>query len=181
MDSTGLSYLKQTTQLENQEQPKSIDISNIDLEQLKLKVAENPGLLPYAHHVGSPAIKPEDAGKVKGKSLLAMYQQTDNQLAQVYKQVELMLAQAQAIQNRRIVSERIYRAQMPSEPVIGQTYYLYKRDDTTDVVSLVAPHEWGRSFKFKAYIATIQLMADRTWQIMEEGEELEHWKSKFSL
>jgi hypothetical protein len=167
--------------LENQENPKSIDISELDLEQLKLKVAENPGLLPYAHHVGSPAIKPEDPGRAKGKSLLAMYQQTDNQLAQVYKQVELMLAQAQAIQNRRIISERIYAAQMPSEPVIGQTYYLYRRDERTDVVSLVAPNEWGRSFKFQAFIASIQLMADRTWQVVEEGEEIEHWKSKFML
>ncbi len=167
--------------MENQQSPKSIDINQIDLEQLKLKVAENPGSLPYAHHVGSPVVRPEDAGRAKGKSLMAMYQQTDLQLAQVYKQIELMLAQAQAIRNRRLISERIYSAHFPSEPVVGQTYYLYRRDENSDVVSLIAPHEWGRSYRYQAYIATIRLMADRTWEIVEEGEEIDRWKAKFSL
>ena len=54
----------------------------------KTKVAENPGLLPYAHTAGSAVIKPEDLGKLKGKSILAMRQQTDRQMNQLYQQME---------------------------------------------------------------------------------------------
>ena len=33
------------------------------------KVAQNPGLLPYAHTAGGAVIKPEDTGKTKGRSI----------------------------------------------------------------------------------------------------------------
>ena len=49
----------------------------------KDKIAEQPGLLPYAHHVGSGLVKPEDQGKLKGLALSAMEHQTDMQLDQI--------------------------------------------------------------------------------------------------
>ncbi len=42
----------------------------------KDKVAENPGLLPYAHHSSSAIIRPEDKGKIKGRAIMAMEEQT---------------------------------------------------------------------------------------------------------
>ncbi|MBC7409710.1 MAG: DUF2452 domain-containing protein, partial [Arcicella sp.] len=53
----------------------------------KDKVAENPGLLPYAHTAGGAVIRPEDMGKIKGRSVLAMRQQTDRQMSQLYEQM----------------------------------------------------------------------------------------------
>ena len=44
---------------------KKIDIDNIDLERMKDKVADLPGLIEYAHSVGSAIVKPEDKGKDK--------------------------------------------------------------------------------------------------------------------
>lgn len=41
------------------------------------KVAESPGLLPYAHHSGSAVIRPEDKGQIRGNAMTAMYDQTD--------------------------------------------------------------------------------------------------------
>jgi hypothetical protein len=58
------------------------------------KVAENPGLLPYAHTAGGAVIKPDDMGKVKGRSMLAMRQQTDRQMNQLYEQMEVLARQA---------------------------------------------------------------------------------------
>ncbi len=49
----------------------------------KDKVAENPGLLPYPHHIGSSIVKPEDVGKLKLRALSAMQQQTNSQLLQI--------------------------------------------------------------------------------------------------
>jgi hypothetical protein len=42
----------------------------------KDKITETPSTLPYAHHVGSPVIKPIDKGRVKGNAMSAMVEQT---------------------------------------------------------------------------------------------------------
>ena len=131
------------------------------------KIAQMPGLLPYAHTVGGAVIKPDDMGKIKGRAVTAMRQQTDMQMAQIYKQMELLAEQARKIRDRVEVSERIYSAAVGFEPLIGQTYYMYQRKDGTDLLSLVAPQEWGRSFPFEKYLARVTMLADHTWDVRE--------------
>ncbi|MFM2400616.1 MAG: hypothetical protein RI950_132 [Bacteroidota bacterium] len=129
------------------------------------KVAENPGLLPYAHTAGGAVIKPDDMGKIKGRSVLAMRQQTDRQMNQLYEQMEVLARQAKLIAERKEISERIYEAAMGFEPIISETYYLYEKEDGSDLMSLVAPEEWGRSFKYSRYLAKVKLLADHTWEV----------------
>ncbi len=129
------------------------------------KVAENPGLLPYAHTAGGAVIKPDDMGKVKGRSVLAMRQQTDRQMNQLYEQMEVLARQAKLLADRKEISERIYDAAMGFEPIISETYYLYEKEDGSDLMSLVAPEEWGRSFKYSRYLATVTLLADHNWEV----------------
>jgi hypothetical protein len=129
------------------------------------KVAENPGLLPYAHTAGGAVIKPDDMGKIKGRSVLAMRQQTDRQMNQLYEQMEVLARQAKLIADRKEISERIYEAAMGFEPIISETYYLYEKEDGSDLMSLVAPEEWGRSFKYSRYLAKVKLLADHTWEV----------------
>jgi hypothetical protein len=135
------------------------------------KVAQNPGLLPYAHTAGSAVIKPEDMGKTKGRSIKAMRQQTDRQMNQLYEQMEVLAKQAKLLADRKEISERIYDAAMGFEPIINETYYLYEKEDGTDLLSLVAPHEWGRSFKYSRFLAKVLLLADHTWDV-EYNDEL---------
>ncbi len=134
------------------------------------KVAENPGLLPYAHTAGGAVIKPEDMGKVKGRSILAMRQQTDRQMNQLYQQMEVLAKQAKLIAQRKEISERIYQAAMGFEPIINEIYYMYEKEDGTDLLSLVAPHEWGRAFKYSRYLAECLLLADHTWDVKYNEE-----------
>ena len=88
------------------------------------KIAENPHNLPYAHTVSGVEIKPIDKGKVKGRAVKAMYKQSDMQLEQIRKQIELLAQQAKGIQDRISISEQIYNAQMNFEPLIGFVYHL---------------------------------------------------------
>ena len=129
------------------------------------KVAENPGLLPYAHTAGGAVIKPDDMGKIKGRSVLAMRQQTDRQMNQLYEQMEVLARQAKLIAERKEISERIYEAAMGFEPIISETYYLYEKESGQDLLSLVAPEEWGRSFKNSRFLAKVTLLADHTWDV----------------
>ena len=88
------------------------------------KITEKPNLLPYPHNVGGVVIKPTKEGKLKSKALSAMQQQTETQLNQIYKQIELLAQQAKDIQKRIEISKWIYNAEMGFEPLISETYYL---------------------------------------------------------
>jgi len=143
-----------------------VDLSKIDLEKEKDKVADFPGLMEYAHHVGSGLIKPEDKGKIKGRAMAAMREQTNMQMQQIYEQMKTLASQAKDLQSRVEVSERIYTAQMSFQPLVGQTYYLYEKEDGSDVLSMIAPDEWGKKKKpFTKFIARVSLLADHTWNV----------------
>lgn len=149
------------------QKPEEIDVSKIDLEREKEKITENPHSLPYAHTAGGAVIKPEDEGKIKGRALRAMQQQTDNQMGQLYEQMQTLANQAKGIQARIVISERIYQADIRFEPLIGQIYYLYAYP-SGDRLSLIAPHEWGKNAP--TFLAQVYLLADHTWDVQELGE-----------
>lgn len=130
------------------------------------KVAQNPGLMQYAHHAGSALVKPEDMGKVKGRAQMAMRQQTFDQLERLQKQMANLMKEAQEIQDRIKLSERIYNAQMSFEPIINHTYYLYENTDGSDMLSMIAPDQWGKKQPFNQFLAEALLLADHTWKIL---------------
>ena len=153
-------------QKNEQEKPRESDPNSID----KDKVAENPFNLPYAHTVGGAEIKPVDKGKVKGRAMSAMYEQTDMDLEQIRQQMELLARQAKDIHDRVKISEKIYTAEMNFEPFIGKIYYLYLRDTGKYVVSLVSPEEWGEFPPFD-FIATVHLLSDHTWEVLKKNDD----------
>lgn len=146
---------------------KKIDVDRIDLVKEAEKVTENPGTLAYPHHAGSALVRPEDRGKIRGRAVAAMYEQTDRELGQIYEQMQLLARQAKDIQNRVDVSERIYKAQVSFEPIIGKIYYLYSRGENEDVLSMIAPTEWGKSKPFQQFVSKIKLLSDHTWEVLE--------------
>lgn len=136
------------------------------------KVAPNPHSLEYAHHVGSALIKPEDKGKMKGRSLTAMEYQTDQQLGQIYEQMQLLAEQAKKIAKRKEISERIYQASYRFEPIINHVYFLYETEEKEQILSIIGPDQWGRTRKnVYTYVATIKLLADHTWEIMDAADD----------
>ncbi|MCS7004567.1 MAG: DUF2452 domain-containing protein [Cytophagales bacterium] len=155
-------------QSDSQNIGKEIDVEKIDLEKLAEKTTDTPGILPYAHQVGSAVVKPEDLGKIKGKAVSAMHEQTKIQMQQLMEQMQLLKQQADTIKHRVSISEKIYRAHIPFEPLINHVYYLYQKEDGTEVLSMIAPNEWGRSKGFPVFIAKVKLLADHTWEILEE-------------
>lgn len=141
---------------------------SIDIDQ----VAENPGLLPYAHHVGSAIIKPIDKGRTKGVAMSAMYQQTDSQLNQIKDQVELLIKQAQQLHDRINISEKIYKADAGFKPVLNKRYYVYQKKDESWVLSMISPEEWGAKGPY-TFVASCELLADHTWDVIEKSDEFE--------
>lgn len=121
-------------------------------------------VLPYSASVAGAVIKPTEEGVIKHKALTAMEEQTNMQLEQIRKQIELLALQAHEIQKRKELSMMIYNARLSFKPNIGQTYYLYEKKDESFMLSLVSPKEWGTSGPFKRFVAAVQLLADHTWR-----------------
>jgi hypothetical protein len=121
-------------------------------------------VLPYSASVAGAVIKPNEEGMIRHKALTAMEEQTNMQLEQIRKQIELLALQAQEIQKRKELSMLVYNAKLNFAPVIGQTYYMYEKNDGSHLLSLVSPREWGGGAgPFKRFIAPVKLLADHTW------------------
>jgi len=145
-----------------------IDLDQIDLDKLKDLSVENPGLISFPHTVGSAVVKPEDKGRIKGLAMAAMEEQTTTQLRQLYDQMKVLAEQAQAIKSRVQVSERVYQAQINFDPVIGKEYFLYKKSSGKDVLSMIAPEEWGKTIPYVRFVAKVKLLSDHTWEVFSK-------------
>ena len=130
----------------------------------KDKITENPSTLPYAHTVGGAVIKPTKQGVIRSKALSAMEEQTEMQLSQIKKQIDLLAQQAREIQERKDLAAIIYAAHMSFKPEINHVYHLYLNKYDEHVLSMIGPNEWSTP-KFKEFVASVRLLSDHTWKI----------------
>jgi predicted transcriptional regulator len=121
-------------------------------------------VLPYSASVAGALVKPTEEGVIRHKALTAMEEQTNMQLEQIRKQIELLALQAQEIHKRKELSLLIYNAKLSFKPEIGQVYYLYQKQDDSHMISLISPKEWGEAMPYKKFVAAVQLLADHTWK-----------------
>jgi len=147
-------YLK-VTQIHFNERNESYTNEEIYHKQLSV--------LPYSASVSGAVIKPTEQGVIRHQALSAMEEQTNMQLTQIRQQIELLAIQAKEIQKRKELSMIIYDSKISFVPVIGQTYYLYEKEDSSHLISMIAPKEWGKKAPYK-FIAAVKLLADHTWK-----------------
>lgn len=152
--------------------PKPVDISQSDLERMRLKITDMPSLLEYAHTVGGFAITPTNEGHIKGQAREAMKEQTEEQLKIIFEQMKVLAQQVQDIKKRVMVSDIIYNVKMSFHPVIGKNYFLYEQVNGERYLSLISPQEWGEKMGDQKYIAQVRLNADHTWKIIDTIENL---------
>jgi predicted transcriptional regulator len=124
-------------------------------------------VLPYSASVSGALVKPTEEGVIRHKALTAMEEQTNMQLDQIRKQIELLAMQAQEIHKRKELSMLIYNAKLSFKPEIGQIYYLYEKNDGAHLISLISPKEWGAGMPYKRCVAGVQLLADHTWRELD--------------
>lgn len=135
----------------------------------KDKITDIPGTITFPHHVGSAVVKPEDKGKIKGRAMMAMRDQTQREMSQLYEQMQVLVRQAEDIKKRVEVSEKIYLSTINFEPVINHIYYLYEKEEGKNILSMISAEEWGSDMPYNKYIAKIKLLSDHTWEILEKG------------
>ena len=96
-----------------------------------------------------------------------MEQQVDMQMAKIKEQIAVLAKQVEELKKRKELSLQIYHAETSFEPLVGSRYFLYKKDDESRFLSMIAPEEWGRSENKRVFLAKVELLADRTWNIVD--------------
>lgn len=152
---------------DDQKKPREINVDEIDMERMKDRTTDLPALLQYAHSIGGFSIVPTEQGVIKGQSMQAMKEQTEMHMGQIYDQMQLLAEQANKLKRRAEISFEIYDANMGFKPLIGQTYYLYQKKGQK-LLSIVSPKEWGEGMPFEKFLAEVRLLADHTWDIIED-------------
>ena len=108
--------------------------------------------LSYASNVGAPVIKAENVDGWK----LARIKDVNSQFETRYN--ELML-EAQKLKDEYGWNELLYTTvKYNFQPIIGQTYHLYLKDDDSMFLSIIEPTSW----KMK-HIGSFKLDSNNKW------------------
>ena len=148
-----------------------INVDEIDLERIKTLVSDSPGTSEYAVEKGGVAFAPTQEGAIKSRAFKVMDEQISMQMDNILEQIQVLKRQAEALKDRRQISEMIYRAKMNFEPLVGDIYYLYQCPKGK-ILSILSPEEFGEKKlieKDYSFYAKARLLADCTWEVLETG------------
>ncbi len=114
------------------------------------EAASRRGFLPYPASRLSPVIHPPDMNQFKSRGLTQVQRELFQQLEEMRRSYERVI---DAFNWNKVV----YESRFQFEPVIGDTYHLY-RDDRGFFLSMIEPHSWGKKF-----VGSFRLGPDCRW------------------
>ena len=106
---------------------------------------------PYATSVGAPVITPTDNIAWKNRSITKVNHKVETRYLELKAEYEKMMEE---FENNKL----IFDAKFTFEPVIGEVYHLYQRENGESFLSIIAPEECS----FNA-LGSFYLNADQTW------------------
>ena len=109
-------------------------------------------LKPYATSVGAPVITATDTIAWKNRSINKLNHKVQTRFKEIKEQYDQLM---QEFEDNRLINE----AKFTFEPIIGQHYHLYMRDNGDNFLSIIAPNECN----FKS-IGSFYLNADQIWE-----------------
>jgi len=110
-----------------------------------------PRELTYGSNSGAPAIRLDDVSGWK--------QNQANKANKVFnKKFEEIKDEFAHLIDEVKWNEFVYSTNYNFIPVMGETYYLYRKSDGTNFLSLISPDEWGMEF-----IGATKLESNNKW------------------
>jgi len=111
-------------------------------------------LLPYASQASGPVIKIPNVDAFKQKGVEKVSKQLQTELEELQGKIKKFVKSASDTQ-------RVYTAKFKFEPLVGETYFLYK-GDKEDYLSLIPPEQWKKKF-----IGAFKLSSEYKWERVE--------------
>lgn len=108
--------------------------------------------LPYGSNVGAPPIKPENINAWKQSNVGKVNKYFESKFNELLKELN-------ELRDEYEYTKLIYSAKYNFEPIVGESYYLYKNDNEY-FLSLISPNEWKINVEF---IGEFQLDTKNKW------------------
>ncbi|ADY28561.1 MULTISPECIES: DUF2452 domain-containing protein [Cellulophaga] len=109
-------------------------------------------LKPYATSVGAPVITTTDNIAWKNRSINKVNHKLEARYLELKAEYDAMLEQYE-------YNKLIFDAKFTFEPIVGQTYHLYKRENNETFLSIIKPNECNFNF-----IGSFYLNAELIWE-----------------
>ena len=109
-------------------------------------------LRPYGTNSAAPAIHIDDTSAWKNIGIHKVNKQIETKYNELKEEYQKMIEKFE-------YNNLIYNARFNFEPVIGQTYHLYKDKNDEAFLSVIAPEECNFNF-----IGSFYLAADQLWE-----------------
>ncbi len=113
-------------------------------------------LKPYATNVGAPAIEITDTTTWKNKNIYKANKQIQAKYLELKAEYEHMMQELE-------YNNLVYNARFNFEPLIGETYHLYKDKNAEPFLSIIAPNNCNFD-----YIGSFYLNSEQLWKKTED-------------
>ena len=119
-------------------------------------------LKPYATNVGAPVITTSDTIAWKNRSINKLNHKVQTRYLEIRTQYEKLMQEFE-------YNNLIYSAKFTFEPIIGEVYHLYKRDNNETFLSIIAPDQCNFNSLGSFYLNTEQIW-EKCLEIILEKE-----------
>ncbi|MBO6607526.1 DUF2452 domain-containing protein [Psychroserpens sp.] len=109
-------------------------------------------LKPYATNVGAPAIQVEDVTAWKKRNIHKANKQLKTKYLEIKAQYDAMLEELE-------YNNLVYSARFNFEPIVGETYHLYRDKKEQPFLSIIAPTDCNFD-----YIGSFELNSEQMWK-----------------
>lgn len=109
-------------------------------------------LKPYATSVGAPVITPTDTIAWKNRSINKINHKVEAKYLELKAEYDKMMQEFE-------YNTLIFSAKFTFEPIIGEVYHLYKRENGETFLSIISP----KQCKFNS-LGSFYLNADQIWK-----------------
>jgi hypothetical protein len=108
-------------------------------------------LLPYATNVGSPVIIPDNVSTWKNEKILKTNHYFNKRYDEIKEEYNKLVDEFEW-------NRMVYSSNYNFQPVVGEKYYLYRRNNGEYFLSLIRPTEWRQEF-----IGEFELDSENKW------------------
>ena len=119
----------------------------------------NANILAYPTSVGAPSIKIDDIVEWKNKGVRNVNKEFESKFNELKVQYEKLMAEYEW-------NEIVYNSKFSFEPIMGEIYHLYLREDGTNFLSLIPPDSWN-----KEHIGSFKLNSNKKWIHLNKNQD----------
>lgn len=112
-------------------------------------------LLTYGDNIGAPTIKLEDIQGWKTHTVVKANHEFDAKYDEIKREYFKLIEEYEWTQ-------KVYKAAFNFEPIIGETYHLYQRENGSDFLSLISPNSWKQ-----VHVGSFRFETSRKWMKLD--------------